>query len=82
LETPESSAGPPAAFQLSASPMVVLEFSNVVFDAPIAPGEFDYTPRDVNWVDHTATVLERLRQERQATVATRADTAHPAAPAR
>jgi hypothetical protein len=83
LETPPAaSAGAPVPFQLSTKPMVVLEFSNVVFDAPIAASDFDYTPLDVNWVDNTATVLERLRQERQAKVASRAANAPPAEPAR
>ncbi|HEX5472651.1 MAG TPA: hypothetical protein VFW73_12240 [Lacipirellulaceae bacterium] len=34
-------------------------------------GQFDYAPGDANWVDQTASLLERLRHERQAQVATR-----------
>jgi hypothetical protein len=70
----QPSAGPnlPAAtYQLSARPTVVLEFSDVAFDVPIAVGQFDYAPGDVDWVDQTATVLERLHRQRQAKVATR-----------
>jgi hypothetical protein len=32
---------------------------------PIAAGQFDYAPGDADWIDQTATVLERLRRERQ-----------------
>jgi hypothetical protein len=49
-----------------------LELSDVVFDAPIAAGQFDYDPGDADWNDHTAAVIERLRRARQAQVATRA----------
>jgi hypothetical protein len=82
LETQPAGAGPPTPFQLSARPIVILEFTDVVFDAPIAAGDFDYAPRDVDWVDQTAAVLERLRQERQATLATRPVNAPAPAPAR
>jgi hypothetical protein len=51
--------------------MVVLELSDVVFDAPIAAGQFDYAPGDADWVDQTTAILERLRQQKQAQVATR-----------
>ena len=82
-ETPlNRNAGTPIPFQLSSNPIVVLEFSNVVFDAPIAASEFDYTPRDVNWVDQTAAVLEKLRRARQANVAMRPGQTPPAVPAR
>jgi hypothetical protein len=70
---------PAAAYQLSPSPIVVLEFSDVAFDVPIAVGQFDYAPGDVDWVDQTATVLERLHRERQAKVATR-ESMQPQAP--
>lgn len=73
---------PAATFQLSASPIVVLEFSDVAFDVPIAVGQFDYAPGDVDWIDQTATVLERLHRERQAKVATRSLETPPATPAR
>ena len=73
LETPalNSGEGPPIPFQLSVHPLVVLELSDVVFDAPIAAGQFDYTPGDADWVDQTAGLLERIRRQRQAQVATR-----------
>jgi hypothetical protein len=73
LETPTATAveGPPIPYQLSVHPLVVLELSDVVFDAPIAAGQFDYTPGDADWVDQTAVLLERLRRTRQAQVATR-----------
>ncbi len=58
-------------YQLSAHPLVVLEMSDVVFDAPIAAGQFDYTPGDADWVDQTAGLIERLRRQRQEQVATR-----------
>ena len=57
---------PPIPYQLSADPLVVLELSDVTFDVPIDAGQFDYNPRDVDWVDQTAKVLERLRKQRQA----------------
>jgi hypothetical protein len=68
-------------YQLSVHPLVVVEFSDVVFDAPVAAGQFDYTPGDPNWLDQTATLLERLRRERQTQVATRAPD-QPALPTR
>jgi hypothetical protein len=73
LETPTATAveGPPIPYQLSVHPLVVLELSDVVFDAPIAAGQFDYTPGHADWVDQTAVLLERLRRTRQARVATR-----------
>ena len=73
---------PAATYQLSASPIVVLEFSDVAFDVPIAVGQFDYAPGDVDWIDQTATVLERLHRERQAKVATRTSEPMPSPPAR
>ena len=73
LETPvaPNSDGPPIPYQLSVHPLVVLEMSDVVFDAPIAAGQFDYTPGDADWVDQTAGLIERLRRQRQEQVATR-----------
>ncbi len=73
LETPEITGadGPPIPYQLSVHPMVVLELSDVVFDAPIAAGQFDYAPGDADWVDQTTSILQRLRQQHQAQVATR-----------
>jgi hypothetical protein len=70
LETPAAStSGRAVPYQLSARPLVVLEFSNVVFDMPIPSGQFEYTPPNVDWVDQTAAVLERLRRERQDSIA-------------
>ena len=62
LETPVAANGdgPPIPYQLSVHPLVVLEMSDVVFDAPIAAGQFDYTPGDADWVDQTAGLIERL----------------------
>jgi hypothetical protein len=73
LETPREANhdGSPVPFQLSAEPLVVLELSDVTFDVPIDGGQFDYNPKDVDWVDQTAKLLERLRKQRQADVATR-----------
>jgi hypothetical protein len=84
LETPlePQANGSPVAYQLSSRPLVVLEFSNVVFDVPIAAGQFDYAPRDVEWVDHTAVMLERLRRERQAKVAAQTNAPRDALPTR
>jgi hypothetical protein len=69
-----------ATYQLSANPMVVLEFSEVAFDVPIAAGQFDYAPGDVDWVDQTAAVLERLHRDRQAKMATRSLETQPPMP--
>jgi hypothetical protein len=72
LETPVATNGdgPPIPYQLSVHPLVVLEMSDVVFDAPIPSGQFDYTPGDADWVDQTASLIERFRKQRQAQVAT------------
>jgi hypothetical protein len=40
---------------------------------PIAPSQFDYAPPNVDWVDHTALLIEKLRRERQQGVAARGD---------
>jgi hypothetical protein len=58
-------------YQLSVHPLVVLEMSDVVFDAPIAAGQFDYTPGDADWIDQTAGLIEKLRRQRKEQVATR-----------
>jgi hypothetical protein len=74
LETPLAAShdAPPIPYQLSAHPLVVLELTDVAFDVPIAGGQFDYAPGDADWIDQTATVLERLRRERQEQLAVRA----------
>jgi hypothetical protein len=79
LETPRpaSAEGTPAPYQLSAEPLVVLELSDVTFNVPIDGGQFDFNPKDVNWVDQTAKLLERLRKQRQAEVAQRAGAGTP-----
>jgi hypothetical protein len=73
LETPvtTNTDGPPIPYQLSVHPLVVLEMSDVAFDAPIAAGQFDYSPGDAVWVDQTASLIERLRRQQQGQVATR-----------
>ena len=74
LETPTADpgdSGPPIPYQLSVHPLVVLELSDVVFDAPIATGQFDYSPGDADWVDQTASLLDRLHRERNSQVATK-----------
>ncbi len=77
LETPQTlrDDGTAIPYQLSVDPMVVLELSDVVFDAPIAAGQFDYNPGNADWVDQTTAVLQRLRQKHQAQVATRPENA-------
>ena len=67
-----ANASPPV-YQLSSRPTAVLEFSDVAFDVPIAPSQFDYAPPNVDWVDHTALLIEKLRRERQQGVAARGD---------
>jgi hypothetical protein len=56
-------------YQLSTRPLVVLEFTEVAFDVPIAAGHFDYAPPHVDWVDHTATAIEKLRNQEQKSIA-------------
>jgi hypothetical protein len=60
---------PPPTYQLSDRPSAVLEFFDVTFNAPIPPSQFDYVPPTVDWVDHTAAVIEQLRRKRQQNVA-------------
>jgi hypothetical protein len=77
LQTPiaANQSGTPIPYQLSTNPMVVLELTDVVFDVPIEDtGKFDYAPGDVEWTDQTATVLERLRQQRNEQLAGRSAT--------
>jgi hypothetical protein len=74
--------GRPVPYQLSSRPLVVLEFSHVAFDATIAASQFDYTPPNVDWVDHTAAVLDRLRRQRQEKVALNGTLPQQALPAR
>jgi hypothetical protein len=73
LETPQLTLadGTAIPYQLSVHPMVVLELSDVVFDAQMTAGQFDYTPGNADWIDQTAAILERLRAEHQAQVAAR-----------
>jgi hypothetical protein len=84
LETPTIGSPPSSGegqgvipYQLSVHPLVVLEMSDVVFDAPIAAGQFDYTPGDAVWVDQTANLIERLRRQQQGQVATRSSDQSP-----
>jgi hypothetical protein len=83
-EPPPAGGGndPAPVYQLSGRPTAVLEFSNVAFDVPIAPSQFDYAPPNVDWVDHTAALIEKLRRERQQEVATRSEPASAAQPVR
>jgi hypothetical protein len=79
LETPRAANadGTTVSYQLSAEPVVVLELSDVTFDVPIDGGQFDFNPKDVNWVDQTAKLLERLRKQRQAEIAQRGGAGQP-----
>jgi hypothetical protein len=75
LETPVTTNpnGPPIPYQLSNHPLAVLELSDVVFDAQIPAGQFDYmAPKDADWVDQTAVLIERVKRKRPDEVATRA----------
>jgi hypothetical protein len=77
LETPiaANQAGAAIPYQLSANPMVVLEFTDVAFDVSTDTGQFIYTPGDAEWTDRTTAVLERLRQRRDQQVANRTQAA-------
>jgi hypothetical protein len=72
LETPDA-AGADASrpfYHLSASPMVVLKFADVAFNVPVAAGQFDYAPpANVDWSDQTGVLIQRMRKERQTSVA-------------
>jgi hypothetical protein len=74
LETPGPVADRASTtiYQLSAHPMVVLELTDVRFDAPIAAGSFDYLPGSPIYTDQTPAVRERLRGQRQQQLAERA----------
>jgi hypothetical protein len=54
-----------APYQLSSSPLLQLEFSDVSFTTQIAASQFDYSPGDVQWTDRTTEQLQKLRRERQ-----------------
>jgi hypothetical protein len=84
METSPATGAEAAApvYQLSNRPTAVLEFSDVAFDMPIAPSQFDYVPPNVDWVDHTALLIEKLRRERQQDVATKAGQAPLTQPVR
>jgi hypothetical protein len=80
LETPDSiqADGPAIPYQLSVHPTVVLEFSDIAFDAQIPPGQFDFiVPGDADIIDQTSAILDRLRQQHQQQVATRTDSTPP-----
>jgi hypothetical protein len=69
---PVASTKQPAPFQLSAEPLVLIEFSDVSFNVSIGPGQFDYAPpRDTKWNDLTSEYLDRLRRQREEKLATR-----------
>jgi hypothetical protein len=51
--------------QLSTDPLLLLEYFDVDFNAPISVGQFDYSPGDTEWNDRTAEHLEYLRHLRQ-----------------
>jgi hypothetical protein len=72
--------GSPAPFQLSAQPMVQLEFSDVTFNVPIPASQFDYSPGDMPSDDRTEYELQKLRKERKAHIAA-GNTAGAALPA-
>ena len=61
-------AGDAAAipYQLSAKPLLQLEFSDVSFNTPIAASQFDYSPGETQWNDRTTEQLQKLRHERAA----------------
>lgn len=84
LETPLAANrdATPIPYQLSTNPLVVLELADVAFDVPIAPGQFDYTPGDADWVDQTTALLERLRRQRDVKLAERARAGRPIEPNR
>jgi hypothetical protein len=73
LETPAAGvAGTQPPYHLSADPLGFLQLSDVVFDAPIAPSQFDYAaPSTVASTDQTATLIERLRKQRPLQTAAR-----------
>jgi len=60
-----------APFQLSAEPLVLVEYFDVVFDRPVSVGQFDYSPGDANWDDRTAEYLDKLRGKHRKQLANR-----------
>lgn len=60
-----------APFQLSADPLVLVEYFDVAFDVPISIGQFDYSPGDANWEDRTAEQLNKLRGKPESPLARR-----------
>jgi hypothetical protein len=81
LETLQVSTndGSSIPYQLSVHPLVVLELSDVKFDSQLAPGQFDYSPGTVDWVDQTSGILDHLRQQHQTSVAAKPESAAPKA---
>jgi hypothetical protein len=69
-------------YQLSAVPLLQLEFSDVSFDTPIAASQFDYSPGDTQWNDRTTEQLQKLRQQRQFGVAEHGSAAMIGTPAK
>jgi hypothetical protein len=51
--------------ELSADPIVLLEYFDVAFNVPIPAGQFDYSPGEVKWDDRTAEYLEKIRRQKQ-----------------
>jgi hypothetical protein len=68
-----SQGGSAIPYQLSNIPMVVLEFTDIAFNIPTEPGQFNYAPGDAEWTDRTAAVLEQLRVARERQVAGRSE---------
>jgi hypothetical protein len=62
---PTAADGSPLPYQLSAEPMVQLEYSGVSFNVPIAASQFDYSPGDTQWDDRTTEQLQKLRKGRK-----------------
>jgi hypothetical protein len=62
---PTAEDGSPLPYQLSAEPMVQLEYSDVSFNVPIAASQFDYSPGDTPWDDRTTEELQKIRKGRQ-----------------
>jgi hypothetical protein len=80
LETPGpmSAEGPAIPYQISGHPMVALELSDIVFDAQIPPGQFEFIiPGDADMIDQTSAILDQLRQAHQRQVATRTEVTAP-----
>jgi hypothetical protein len=72
LSQPAANVAPAEPYQLNAEPMVLVQFSDVSFDVPIGPGQFDYAPpSDAKWDDLTAEYLDKIRRQREEQLATR-----------